>query len=100
MTANQFTAIDIACRVVRGELAESDLDDAQWALVSLASSLGHSRCLPKAVFHKVIADFRAPAGFFADLSENDLAEWEPMLPMTTTNLPPLADFPPPFHVAR
>jgi hypothetical protein len=99
MTANQFTAIDIACRVARGELVESDLDDAQWALVSLASSLGHSRCLPKTVFHKVIADFRAGVGFFADISENELVAWEAMLPAMTP-LPRSPDFPPPIHAAR
>ncbi|HEX4125822.1 MAG TPA: hypothetical protein VHY37_13935 [Tepidisphaeraceae bacterium] len=99
MTANQTNALDIAARVLRNELIESELDDRQWALALLASSLGHSRLSPRIVCGKIIADFRAAAGFFADITEVELAEWDPALPITPP-LPSLPDFPPNFHSAR
>jgi hypothetical protein len=99
MTANQVTAIDIACKVIRGEYTESDLDDGQWALVTLASSLGHTRSGTTAVCAKVITDFKTAAGFFADVSEGVLLEWEPMLP-PIPDLALVPEFSHSIHAAR
>lgn len=95
MTANQLTALEIASRVLREQLADTELNDKQWALVLLASSLGHTKCSPHIVCGKIIADFRAAAGFFADISAMELAEWEARLPVTPP-LPPLPEFPAQF----
>lgn len=66
LTSNQARAVELALRVGRGELPDPALDDADWALLVLASGL-HGMCdSPGKACSKVLNDLARRAGYFAD----------------------------------
>lgn len=66
LTSNQARAVELALRIGRGELAGPSLDDADWALLLLASGL-HGMCAtPGKAGAKVLEDVARRAGYFED----------------------------------
>lgn len=69
LTTNQARAVELALRVERGELSDPALNDADWALLVLASGL-HGMCpSPGKACSKVLEDLASRAGYFADRGE-------------------------------
>ena len=69
LTSNQARAVELALRVGRGELPAPALDDADWALLVLASGL-HGMCAtPVRACSKVLEDLAQRAGYFAGRDE-------------------------------
>ena len=66
LTSNQARAVELALRVGSGELAEPALEDADWALLLLASGLHGTCASPGKACAKVLEDLSRRIGYFAD----------------------------------
>jgi hypothetical protein len=66
LTSNQARAVELALRIGRGELAGPSLDDADWALLVLASGLHGTGATPGKACAKVLEDVARRAGYFED----------------------------------
>jgi hypothetical protein len=66
LTSNQARAVELALRVGSGELAEPALEDADWALLLLASGLHGTCASPGKACAKVLEDLCRRTGYFAD----------------------------------
>ena len=69
LTSNQARAVELALRIGRGELAGPSLNEADWALLVLASGLHGMGATPGKACAKVLEDVGRRAGYFANRGE-------------------------------